>query len=348
MCNETAVFNFVGDVALFQHFENLKFDPLKELVLPEADLNVANFEFPLQNGRAKRFFDILDAYNVSYEYAESLFLNKFEIYGLANNHITDYGSSGVEDTIKMLEKSGSKVFGIPDISDVLIIEKNGISFALIAAVKPGRWEMTVNGPRLLNNVEICNLISAHKGDVDHVIVYFHWGTELVDAPNPDDITRARGFIDSGASCVIGHHPHVSHGVEKYKSGLIAYSLGSHIYLSEQEVGNLDSNPIRDISICLNIKFTKNSIASFIPYKYQRTPTDECLVPLNKGVFQDQYYEKLCGVIGDKPYYSKMIRRVLLKREVLYFVDRFKNAPVETLVHYIKYIKLDHFKKIIGR
>jgi hypothetical protein len=36
----------------------------------------------------------------------------------------------------------------------------------------------------------------------------------------------RSFIDLGANLVVGHHPHMPQGYEKYRNGLIAYGLGN--------------------------------------------------------------------------------------------------------------------------
>ena len=37
------------------------------------------------------------------------------------------------------------------------------------------------------------------------------------------------MIDAGASLVLGHHPHVIQPIERYKSALIAYSLGNFVF-----------------------------------------------------------------------------------------------------------------------
>ena len=48
---------------------------------------------------------------------------------------------------------------------------------------------------------------------------------------PEDwqIRAARRWIDAGADVVIAHHPHVIQGIERYKDGLIAYSLGNLLF-----------------------------------------------------------------------------------------------------------------------
>jgi poly-gamma-glutamate synthesis protein (capsule biosynthesis protein) len=43
------------------------------------------------------------------------------------------------------------------------------------------------------------------------------------------VDAGRRAIDAGADLVIGHHPHVLQGVERYRRGLILYSLGNFAF-----------------------------------------------------------------------------------------------------------------------
>ena len=56
----------------------------------------------------------------------------------------------------------------------------------------------------------------------------HWGYELAKYPQPADREWARQAIDVGVDLVIGHHPHVVQGIERYQAGTIAYSLGNFL------------------------------------------------------------------------------------------------------------------------
>ena len=47
-------------------------------------------------------------------------------------------------------------------------------------------------------------------------------------------------IDQGANLVIGHHPHVVQGVEKYKNAYIAYSLGNFCFGGNQNPADKDT------------------------------------------------------------------------------------------------------------
>ncbi len=72
-------------------------------------------------------------------------------------------------------------------------------------------------------------IKQAKKNADCVIVSFHWGEEGLEKPKPYQITTAHKAIDAGADIIIGHHPHVLQGVERYKDGVIFYSLGNFAF-----------------------------------------------------------------------------------------------------------------------
>jgi len=57
----------------------------------------------------------------------------------------------------------------------------------------------------------------------------HAGWEYWTRPNPQQVLFARAAIDAGARVVVGHHPHVVQPWERYKSGVIFYSLGNLVF-----------------------------------------------------------------------------------------------------------------------
>lgn len=64
---------------------------------------------------------------------------------------------------------------------------------------------------------------------DYLFVSVHWGDEHQRMPNRFQRTFGRAAIDAGATAVLGHHPHVLQAVEKYRGGLIIYSLGNLVF-----------------------------------------------------------------------------------------------------------------------
>lgn len=91
---------------------------------------------------------------------------------------------------------------------------------------------------------------------DLVVVHAHWGVPngwcgafqdpLADYQRP----LGRSLVDAGADLVVGHHPHVVHGVEAYNGGIIAYSLGNFLFHGMAEDGELTlaaAHPPYDVS-----------------------------------------------------------------------------------------------------
>src|SRR5690606_26373205 len=72
-------------------------------------------------------------------------------------------------------------------------------------------------------------IQKAKENADYVILIVHGGHEYNNIPSPETVKRYRFFVDAGANIVIGHHPHHYSGYEKYKNGLVFYSLGNFLF-----------------------------------------------------------------------------------------------------------------------
>lgn len=347
----SAWINFIGDIALFKMYEKLGIDPFSRIVLPVADYHIANFEFIISNNRSKRFYDIEDRYAVSYGFLNQLALNKINAFGLANNHSMDYGADGAFDVIHALQQKSSQAFGFGrDSLNPLLFECNSIKFAVIGVCKKGRWSKEHHnhlGPDDYDKDLIVDCIQSYKKNVHHVIIYPHWGTELISIPDEADVINAKLFIDQGASLVVGHHPHVIQGIESYKHGLIAYSLGSFIYIPEEETGYKSGEAFRDLSLCLSVNFNEHRIISHQPIFYQYDRTSKLPVSTNNQRAEKQLNFLSCNINNRRLYYTN-IRRVLFQRELRSFLSRIKKNPLRTVSHYLKYIKFKHFKKLIRR
>ncbi len=347
----SATINFAGDIGLFRKYEEAHLDPLHNIILPHAEYSIGNFEFiQPQGNRSKAFFDVNDRYRCSYEYFEAMDLRTFDSYGLANNHAMDYGVAGLEDVIKVFQEKNITWFGVSDINsnNTLKFSVNEISFVVIGGVSSGRWDRKYYGygPEPIDSGRIIALVEHHIENVDHVIVFLHWGSELVDIPPPENVEFAKKIIDAGATAVIGHHPHVPQGIQRYKAGVIAYSLGSFVYIPDEEAGFEPGVRGRDISIVLNVEFDKKGIRSVSPYYYQYNP--ETLLPEKMEPEVSLNYAKyLDENVENSKEYTRVVRKQLVRREIKLFWERFKSAPFSTLKHYINYISVRHVKKIIG-
>jgi|AMFO01.1.fsa_nt_gi Putative enzyme of poly-gamma-glutamate biosynthesis (capsule formation) len=158
---------------------------------------------------------------------------------LANNHVFDGNPAGCRALRELIEESGVGHFGAGDTLDAAaqpyIMEVSGLRLGFLGFVSATTElshiaTVTTPGVNALldarDEERARRDVQALRNTVDHVLVSLHWGVEYCALPSPDQIAFARSLIDSGASVVIGHHPHVVQGTERYGTGLIAYSLGN--------------------------------------------------------------------------------------------------------------------------
>jgi poly-gamma-glutamate capsule biosynthesis protein CapA/YwtB (metallophosphatase superfamily) len=234
----TVTLMFAGDVTFADNFKDVigkdykkPFAKLDEY--RQADLSMVNLENPLtraNNPMPDKQFN----FKADPEDVKVLEAGGVDIVNLANNHTMDYQADGLKETLKTLDKSGIQYVGAgKDITEARrpkIIDVKGQRVAYLSywgdeygaeANKPG-----VNS---IQETRIAEDIKAIRNQVDWVIVNYHWGQELAEAPADWQVKLGRFTVDQGADVVVGHHPHVLQGAEIYRGRPIAYSLGNFIF-----------------------------------------------------------------------------------------------------------------------
>ena len=146
-----------------------------------------------------------------------------DIANLANNHAYNFGTKGIEETIKLLEENNISPLGV---SGTVYKDINGARFAFL-----GYNDITLHEPIIswADNKSIESEVKQAARKSDILVVTFHWGIEYSDKPSLRQIELAHLAIDSGADLIIGHHPHWIQTTENYKDKLIVYSLGNFIF-----------------------------------------------------------------------------------------------------------------------
>jgi poly-gamma-glutamate synthesis protein (capsule biosynthesis protein) len=155
---------------------------------------------------------------------------KVTAVSLANNHFCDFNCSP-DVTTKILEQNSIEYFGLTT-KKWLFFSDGPSHFAIYGT------STYITGSKKTQNCaintfhpsktlkEIQQIRSKHPKAF--IIIFIHWGYELSYFPQPADREWAKKAIDCGANAIIGHHPHVVQGIEEYKGGIIAYSLGNFI------------------------------------------------------------------------------------------------------------------------
>jgi hypothetical protein len=171
-------------------------------------------------------------------WAEYLRSSGFRVMSLANNHTMDFGAEGLLCTMETLRKSGIGFVGagknIEEACRPLFLECEGQKLAFLARTSvivssPSYASRTKPGVAFLDIVETKSAIKECRRQSNIVILMLHWGIEHYSFPSPDQRKLAQELINEGADIVLGHHPHVLQGIERFNSGLVCYSLGNFIF-----------------------------------------------------------------------------------------------------------------------
>nr|WP_307848736.1 CapA family protein [Microbispora oryzae] len=239
--------SFAGDV----HFEGvlrarLNADPRTALgpiaaVLRRSDLTALNLETAITTGGTpapgKQF-----TFRAPPSAFTALKAAGVDVVTMANNHGMDYMEGGLRDSLAAIRKSGFPVVGIgrnaTEAYRPYRATVRGNRVALIGATQVldsqfiQSWTATAtkgglasakDEPRLLRAVR-----QARKSS-DTVIVFLHWGTELVKCPTPAQRSLADHLVAAGADVVVGSHAHILLGGGFHGRAFVQYGLGNFAF-----------------------------------------------------------------------------------------------------------------------
>ncbi len=154
---------------------------------------------------------------------------------MANNHIMDYGSRGVEDTLEACKKNGIDTIGVgrtmEEAGELYSVTIRGKRVAFLNFAD-NEFLSTPNSAYTCKPIDAvrCSYdIKSARQNSDFVFVMVHAGNEFYELPSPRTKELYRYFIDQGADVVVSHHTHAFSGYELYQSKPIFYGLGNFIY-----------------------------------------------------------------------------------------------------------------------
>ncbi|MBV2168593.1 MAG: CapA family protein [Bdellovibrio sp.] len=265
--NDLITLSFVGDILIHQalyrsvvagsqHFSQIwkKTDGL----INKADISVGNMEGPAAlvvdlQGRDHGDIgfvydgDVYSGTNFLFNYhpriLSDLKKSGYDLLTIANNHVLDRHSLGIDKTIMAARQLSLPVVGARsseerNASFYQIVQMQNMRIAFI-----GCTEMTNGNPDTKDQVLFCyrnpkrilTLIQeiSSRPEVDALVVLPHWGREYASTPEAQQKSYAKQYLEAGASVVMGSHPHVLQPWQKYvthdgRETLIGYSLGNFV------------------------------------------------------------------------------------------------------------------------
>ena len=158
-----------------------------------------------------------------------------DVVSLANNHSTDLGPDGLQNTFKLLRSNGIKYLGAgndtTEANAPLQVEVRGRRVAFLAfydtKVSPRPASEDTWG--VSTSQHIVRRVQEARQSSDYVVVLPHWGFEHSYRPLPADNRLGKRLIRAGADAVIGSHTHHVQPWMAYRGRPVFFSLGNFLF-----------------------------------------------------------------------------------------------------------------------
>lgn len=218
---------------------------LDELKYRRPDVRIINLETAIT--RSEDYAPKGINYRMSPENADCLTAAAIDCCVLANNHVLDWGRTGLLDSLTTLERLRIKTAGAGRNRDaarapaVLSIAGEGrvlvFSFAEVTSGTPRDWAATSRAPgvNVLTDlseatiIRVADHISQHRRPRDVIIVSVHWGPNWgYDIPQAQRHFAHSLIERADVSVIHGHSSHHAKGIEVYRGRLILYGCGDFI------------------------------------------------------------------------------------------------------------------------
>ncbi|HEX5480066.1 MAG TPA: CapA family protein [Dehalococcoidia bacterium] len=246
------------------------------LVAPmlDGDVNIGNLEGPF----TERGEPWAKGYNFRTppQFAPALNAGHIDLVTLANNHIMDYGTTGLADTLDALRAADIQYTGVLEDASApirpTVIRLNGMRVAMLGFVTTpdevggftiSEWAPGADRPGVVIGTPalVSDAVAAARRDADFVIVLEHAGDEYVSAPNATQRELADAALEAGADAYIGAHAHLPQPVELRGHQLVAYGLGNFVFALDSD--DLAGIPEPRVAPILKLTLTKGvGVTSF--------------------------------------------------------------------------------------
>lgn len=230
------------------------------------------------------------------EYVQIMTGSSVEVATMGNNHRLDYGQSGCDETVQVLEDAD---IGYCYDDVYLIYEVKGVKVGFVSVNEhyDGRavevW--LTEGYEYLRQ-QGCAI----------VVACVHWGGEKTPVLNDYQLELGHKLIDMGYDLVVGNHPHVLQAMEKYKGRMICYSLGNFCYGGNKNPPDKDSGIFQQTFTLVDGELVIDTDIQFIPCSLSSVSTRNDYHPvLLEGSEFNRVIDKMNGyneqfgfVLGD--------------------------------------------------
>ncbi len=204
----------------------------------------------------------------------------FDAVSLANNHVGDFGTEALLETLGRFTGSPLASFGAGRdrraASRAAVLEHGGVTFGFLGfnaigetpratASQPGALSVRMpprTGPLVRADLDhVARTVARLAERVDVVVVLAHWGTQYTHTPEAVQSRVGAVLTRAGADLVLGGHPHWVQGLEPQPEGLVVHSLGNFVF-------DMDFMDQTMEGIALRVEFRDDDVVGLraIPYR----------------------------------------------------------------------------------
>ena len=259
---------FTGDIMLSRNVKqeiiSRKNSPWMNLSTEFKTSNFAfgNLEGAIIDSSANTKNELSPTFGIPSSFIPLLKDARFTALSVENNHSRDYGPGVKEQTIHSLIASDIQPVSFDNSPQFFRFGETVISIIAVDLI-PGKDHQCQSIP----SVELCQKLRLAKNLSNLVIISIHWGSELLEWPNKDQLSAAHWLIAHGADVIIGHHPHVIQDPEMIDGKPVFFSLGNHVFDQKYpatKLGLMVECMMDDGKISFKCLLTKVSSHSFYP------------------------------------------------------------------------------------
>ena len=257
---------FTGDLAFSGYFsgqytnDQLIDQSIKDF-FSSNDINIINYESPITSCRQtkKRRLSHRSDPQVLDFIKENIHA---PLLSLANNHMMDFRSIGIIDSVENVETAGIPFIGagrsIDEASKCMIVGDDDLKIGVISIQYKGykiKSEGRYAGPFSEEHDEFLRKrIEEFRSQVDWMVLVYHGGDEFLYAPMPYIRKLLKKYLSWGCDVIVAHHPHVVQGYEYFGEKAVFYSLGNFIFDTDYQ----RSQEGTDKGMLLKLVFNKNN------------------------------------------------------------------------------------------
>ncbi len=223
-------------------FDYIWGDALDEIGRMQPDLRIANLETAV-TARGRPWPGKGIHYRVHPENLRTLAAASIDACSLANNHVLDWGPTGLRDTLESLARAGIRAVGAGasagEAAAPAVLDLPGgrrlllVAYCTESAGVPPEWAATASrggvnllpdlSPRTVDRESRRLAAIRHRGDL--VVASIHWGGNWGYAIPAAHRAFARGLVDAGVDLIHGHSSHHPLPIEIYRDRVILYGCG---------------------------------------------------------------------------------------------------------------------------